>query len=986
MEKHTTLIFALLISFQVHAQMLLINEPQMVSAQASEFDRYGKYDANLYTGRIMVRIPVYEYADADFRFSITLDYNNNGFRPNDPVSEVGLGWSLGFGGVITREVKGAPDEERGRLTAYQGSSEVAHDFEPFDSLPFSSHSSWENSPEFEVFTGYGTPGVEPKCYFSVGNHCYDGSSDIYHFSFLGHSGSFVRGLDGEYRVFNTGGANGEYKVEKVNRSIGDGSLSMYSEIVITTGDGYHYYFGSQTNKYEFNDRIFPEDAHKEGEISSSETISSWKIRKVVAPNGRTMNFSYSSHGELPRQIHNYRPAIWQKVATSSYMANYSSVRTIVTTCPLSEVAIEGSSIAIFEYEDRPTSSRQTYLTASGNQPISLENTVKLLKVVNHGRSSTHLSYAFSIIGNHYPFLIEVHTDGIGSYRMDYAGRETMDFPSFGTVATDHWGYFNKTTPSVYNRNSITMAEISSLNGLSETLTAFKNPNTIAAECGTLTYIEYPTGGYTTFQYEPNNYASVVRKSAAKNYKIDTVNESGTGGGLRVKKIENHNANGDVTDAVAYTYVSALNGNTSSGKLLSFPRYQVAYGGTCWVVPFNQWYGTTGGIFAYDRVPVEYNRVEESRNDNSRTVYYFSSWDDVPDYYSHNYIQGYREAQRGEEHVVYPAVVTNAVSVHNLLEAPGSLQSQRGKLTKRLYYAAGGVTPLKEEIMEYNAAEKELRYLPEYTNVGDAIGIGRRFTDNYDLTGTQTKEYHTTGTVTKKVSYTYNVLGQKSTETVTESDGTLRRMSYIYVSDKPITARSAVERQMISDNVVEYPLEVVEEVRKAGSQWTRVGGDRYTFSIVTGASGRCFRVTKHEKYDLSGLYYTYQEYKYDQWGNMIEKKDANGIYTSYLWDDAGNGVVVTAIGVSNEQVKNYLGTDIFNNRVGDDAVYDKAAILRTALDAAVNAVRYLKYGIPKEVMDPSGRVTAYSYDDNDRLILVKEGSKVISMTEYCTVTK
>lgn len=291
-------------------------------------------------------------------------------------------------------------------------------------------------------------------------------------------------------------------------------------------------------------------------------------------------------------------------------------------------------------------------------------------------------------------------------------------------------------------------------------------------------------------------------------------------------------------------------------------------------------------------------------------------------------------------------------------------------------------------MTYNTAAKTLSFLPEYTNVGDAIGIGRRYTDDYDLTEVESREYHGTGTVTGTVSYTYNALGQKTGETVLESDGRLRRTTYTYVTDKPESERSAAERQMVTDNVLGYPLEVIEETRDGQAPWVRTGGDRYTFSAVTCGSRRCFRVTRHEKYDLGGTYYTFAEYRYDNLGNMTERKDADGECTSYLWGTEGNGVAVTAVGASNAQVKGCLGEGIFDSRVSDGEVIAKAASLRGALaGAGVSAVRYLKYGVPRETVDASGRSVTYGYDINDRLVSVKEeNTRVISTTDYSTVTK
>ena len=55
-------------------------------------------------------IPVIHFQDQDFDFPISVRYNSEGFRPNEPDNFVGRDWSLECGGIIYREVKGKPDD------------------------------------------------------------------------------------------------------------------------------------------------------------------------------------------------------------------------------------------------------------------------------------------------------------------------------------------------------------------------------------------------------------------------------------------------------------------------------------------------------------------------------------------------------------------------------------------------------------------------------------------------------------------------------------------------------------------------------------------------------------------------------------------------------------------------------------------------------------------------------------------------------------
>lgn len=64
---------------------------------------------NLYTGLPDISVPLYSIKLKDYSYDIQLCYNAEGNKPDVPVSNVGLGWSL-TGGQIYRKVNGELDE------------------------------------------------------------------------------------------------------------------------------------------------------------------------------------------------------------------------------------------------------------------------------------------------------------------------------------------------------------------------------------------------------------------------------------------------------------------------------------------------------------------------------------------------------------------------------------------------------------------------------------------------------------------------------------------------------------------------------------------------------------------------------------------------------------------------------------------------------------------------------------------------------------
>src|SRR5690349_2614696 len=76
---------------------------------------YGQ--VNLQTGSATFSLPMFNWQEDKSRLSsiVALNYSSgNGLRVNDVASNVGQGWNLLAGGVITRIQAGEPDDQRAR--------------------------------------------------------------------------------------------------------------------------------------------------------------------------------------------------------------------------------------------------------------------------------------------------------------------------------------------------------------------------------------------------------------------------------------------------------------------------------------------------------------------------------------------------------------------------------------------------------------------------------------------------------------------------------------------------------------------------------------------------------------------------------------------------------------------------------------------------------------------------------------------------------
>lgn len=82
----------------------------MPSPSAMEMIKNVKAGVDLYNGSQSSTIPLYNYQANDISLPISISSLNNGLKVNDLGTLVGQNWNLNVGGMISRVVKGLPDE------------------------------------------------------------------------------------------------------------------------------------------------------------------------------------------------------------------------------------------------------------------------------------------------------------------------------------------------------------------------------------------------------------------------------------------------------------------------------------------------------------------------------------------------------------------------------------------------------------------------------------------------------------------------------------------------------------------------------------------------------------------------------------------------------------------------------------------------------------------------------------------------------------
>ena len=100
----------LILSFIVGAKYIFGQGYVAPSPDAMGHFRMAASAVNYYNGSISTTIPLVDLPSKELSTSVFLGYNGSGFKVHDVASSTGLGWNLFAGGVISRIVRGKPDD------------------------------------------------------------------------------------------------------------------------------------------------------------------------------------------------------------------------------------------------------------------------------------------------------------------------------------------------------------------------------------------------------------------------------------------------------------------------------------------------------------------------------------------------------------------------------------------------------------------------------------------------------------------------------------------------------------------------------------------------------------------------------------------------------------------------------------------------------------------------------------------------------------
>lgn len=916
------------------------------SPTASAFNTVGDIQVNPAKGIPDITIPLFTYEVDGVKVPISISYAASGIKVSQMATSVGLGWSLNAGGQISRTVRSKPDEDENGGWYDDGyiRPEYYSDKDP-------NNINWQEQMKGNGAQRYKNSLVKKR----------DHNPDMFSYSFLGHSGTYVHDTVGKIIKDQR---DGIYLLEY---KIAEQELEAYDL------EGNYYFFDNtdtekSSNKNEFHTFIDLVLDFCEWENDGLPITTAWKLSNITTKNGKEIQFKYESVDmEYTVANENFHLTIGRTCSTSQSEEIRSRAATNVTyrysTQLLTEISSPDSDLKVeFQY------AQDTGLPDSVWKKKLVKITV--INIPTNNKREFHFDYdRFS--GDPRLKLKSVrevaYKDGNATYKPPHKFEyQAGNLPPKDSKGQDLYGYYNGKDN---NKNLVPdfMQVESTFQSHFDKYSGDRSLDVNGLKRGVLTKITYPTGGKTLFDYDPN----VESLSPLSGYR----------GGLRIKEVKNMDEYNDVFNRKTYHY------NDLKGIDLKTGIYD-------W---FSKSEGRSRSFFGHP------NRLPGDHQSGYKTGYFYGEVTVV----SHN----------GPSSENFKIQFKYTQNHHNLQRYDYALESQtifRGvspDILKIVEYENEIISPTgNAEVLEwYIVGDMDCFQVPSPFDsyIGHTVNPRMvQFSGNYAYLPTRiaTTEFLKNGSSYKPVTTLQEISYHPETLLKTKEITDLRHKRVEDLNENvtfPLNDPNA-ERIVVdytypfdldstnSDLPLNFPEGIVlkQEVHTAkAGQTTQTGGQAYAFDNF-GNIKTIYKFNKGEGGNNSGLSYVpshYEERTSILYGNgkPVEVKDHHGVATTYIWSKKGDFPLAKIEGVSRASIN---GSTIL---AVENANYNNLPAALNALrsDAAVKKGMVTTFthkplaGV-ETTTDPKGETSTYEYDEFGRLILVRDDDgNIMSETEY-----
>jgi len=285
---------------------------EIPSPTVASLARFGDVPVSLFTGTPRISIPVFTLNSGmeSMDMAISLDYDASGILMNALPSWTGYNWTLNVGGVISRQMYGL-----------------------YDDFVFPAQAHVSNSRRW--FDNYGKlvelmAASDRQAAFNNWNYLYDDGPDIFTFSFMGHSGKFYLGNDGQWKVQSDENLDVQFDITEENNyqhtpfmypkpGTQDLEPKTIHGFTIRDAEGNTYRFGYHPDAIEYTHSFF-DMAHNEDVYAWH--ASAWYLTGVSDKYGNSIFTLTYSRGPYVIQAYNaFSMFNWHTHTEFGYLPN-----------------------------------------------------------------------------------------------------------------------------------------------------------------------------------------------------------------------------------------------------------------------------------------------------------------------------------------------------------------------------------------------------------------------------------------------------------------------------------------------------------------------------------------------------------------------------------------------------------------------------------------------------------------------------------------
>ncbi|WP_367330213.1 hypothetical protein [Sphingobacterium multivorum] len=437
-------------------------EPTFLSPNAASLLSYNQSSVNGYTGQIGLNVPIWHIESKGLSLNLSLGYNSGGNKVEDIASWVGLGWNLSGLPMISRQVRGLPDEEPGGyIEGYQGRTMEYY------------VNNFEGSTLYNDFKT------------SSATNPVDTEADVFYLSLSNFSGRFF------YDQISN-----RFLTEEITdiKIVYDRNANSFT---VTDDSGIVYTFS------------VGETSQLNGTGPGRSTVNSWLPSKIEnSTKTSSIQIDYTLENQLSYRIgSNLKYIQFGPNINGNLNDNFSFLTSLVKSYMPSVITYDGGKIKfiknIAEREDLVGGYSLNKVIISDSKDNVISQTDFQYSYIAGSSTATYRS-------NKWMFLDSVSIIGsTGNFSQKYRfNYETNAIPSSRiSYAQDWWGYYNG---AITNTNLIGPSMVTVPGQTSKLHIDGSNRlvNEQYSQFGILKKVQYPTGGSAEYSYENNETADM----------------------------------------------------------------------------------------------------------------------------------------------------------------------------------------------------------------------------------------------------------------------------------------------------------------------------------------------------------------------------------------------------------------------------------------------------------------------------------------------